>query len=635
MTRETPRDADHLEEITPAYTRLLEKLSAEHHFDFRSYKAGTLVRRIRARMSQVHVDGVEAYITFLDRHPSEAGALFNTILINITGFLRDSEAWKALGEYVIARLLTTAESTGTVRVWSAGCSTGEEAYSVAIMLAEQLGERRGSVDVKIYGTDLDEEALTVARHGLYRLEQLKELPPAFSDRYFAREGQLYRFRRDLRRWCIFGRHNLVQDPPLSHMDLVVCRNVLIYFKNDLQDRVIPRFHYALRGDGFLFLGRSESLLARSRWFTPVSARWRIFQRSAQPVARPAAALLRSESDSTAAGMKREPREVEEGGGVSMERLVEFLPFAVLVVDQDDVIRAWNRAAADLFDVAIDNVVGKRFRDLDISYRAEGLRARMEEVKGTRLPTRLENVAFPRRSGLQVHAEIRMTPLFDDRNRFIGVLVAAADVTEHALLRDEMARLTEQHATVTEELESTNEELETTNEELQSTNEELETTNEELQSTNEELLTTVDELQAATAETQRLALYHASVVHSVDQPLVVLDQAFRVTSWNPASEQLWGLAPASALGRDFFALPIGNVTAEASQAIHQIQASVPATDVLDVPFTAPGRDRPSVLRLAALKDAQDQLVGVVGRVLTDDWAPRPDERSGPVGGTGVS
>jgi two-component system, chemotaxis family, CheB/CheR fusion protein len=312
--------------------------------------------------------------------------------------------------------------------------------------------------------------------------------------------------------------------------------------------------------------------------------------------------------------------VEEGGGVSMERLVEFLPFAVLVVDQDDVIRAWNRAAADLFDVAIDNVVGKRFRDLDISYRAEGLRARMEEVKGTRLPTRLENVVFPRRSGHRVHAEIGMTPLFGDRNRFIGVLVAAADVTEHALLRDEMARLTEQHATV--------------NEELQSTNEELETTNEELQSTNEELLATVDELQAATAETQRLALYHASVVHSVDQPLVVLDQAFRVTSWNPGAERLWGLAPASALGRDFFALPIGNVTAEASQAIHQIHAGLPATGVLDVPFTGPGRDRPSVLRLVALKDAQDQLVGVVGRVLTDDWPPRPDGRSGPVGGTAV-
>jgi two-component system, chemotaxis family, CheB/CheR fusion protein len=599
-------------ETTPAYARLLDKLSAEYHFDFRQYKIDSLVRRIQARMSQVGLADVDAYIALLDRQPGEAQALFNTILINVTGFFRDTAAWEALCEQVLPRLLATAESTGTLRVWSAGCSTGEEAYSMAILLADRLTGVGRATDVKIYATDVDEDALTVARHGVYRLDQLKDVSPDRVERHFTREGQRYRFRRDLRRWCIFGRHNLVQDPPLSRMDLVICRNVLIYFKSGLQDRVIPRLHYALRDDGYLFLGRSESLLARSRWFTPVAAKWRIFQRSAQALPRPDAALLRAESDSTAAGMSREPRTVKDSGGVAMERLVETLPLAVMVVDEADTIRAWNRAAATLFDVPMDNVVGKKFRDLDISYRAEGLRARIEEVKASRNTVRLEDVMFTRRSGATVHAEIHVTPLLDERQRFIGVMVAGTDITEQAHLRDQMSRLAEQHATATEELQSTNEELETTNEELQSTNEELETTNEELQSTNEELLSTMEELQAATAETQRLALYHASVVNSVDQPVFVLDHAFRVTSWNPAAEQHWKLTALQAIGRDFFALPIGGVTGDAGDAIRRIQGGE-AASMLEIPFTPPGRGRPSSLRLLPLHDAQGRLMGVVGLV----------------------
>ena len=607
--------SDDRDEPTPAYARLLDKLSVEHHFDFRQYRVGSLVRRIQARLSQLRIDDIEAYIALLDRHPEEAQALFNTILINVTAFFRDPEAWEALAQHVVPHLLATAESTGTLRVWSAGCSTGEEAYSIALLLAERLGVVGRSSDVKIYGTDVDEDALAVARRGLYRLEQLKDVPPDLLERYFTREGQAHRFRRDLRRWCIFGRHNLVQDPPLSRMDLVVCRNVLIYFKSGLQDRVIPRFHYALRDGGFLFLGRSESLLARSRWFTAVSAKWRIFRRSGQALPRPDAALLRAESDSTAVDMQREAKRAGDLRGVAMEHLVEHLPFAVVVVDEADTIRAWNRAAATLFDVPMENVTGKKFRDLDISYLAEGLRARIEEVKGARTALRLEDVAFTCRSGLTVHAEIHLTPLTDDRQRFIGVLIAGTDVGEQVRLREQIGRLTEQHATASEELQSTNEELETTNEELQSTNEELETTNEELQSTNEELLTTVDELQMATAEMQRLALYHASVVNSVDQPVVVLDREFRVTSWNPAAERQWGLTAAHAIGRDFFTLSLGKVTSDASQAIHQIKAGASPSPALDVPFTAPGAPgRTSVLRLLPLRDGEGQLVGVVGLVV---------------------
>jgi len=617
MTPNEPTAGDEESETSPALLRLLEKLSAEHHFDFRDYKVTSLARRIQTRMSQAGIADPDTYIEHLGRHPEEAERLFNTILINITSFFRDAPAWEFLGEHVVPGLIESAATTQSIRVWSAGCATGEEPYSIALLLAERLGDRAASIDVKIYGTDVDEDALTVARHGLYRLEQLKEVPPALLERYFTRDGQLYRFRRDLRRWCIFGRHNLVQDPPLSHLDLVVCRNLLIYFKTNLQQRLLPRFHYALRGRGVLFLGKSESLLARSRWFTPLSAKWRIFERTLLGPPRPEPGVLRAESESTAAEMTRESGE-RNPGALPVEGVLESLPFAVMVVQPDDTVRAWNPAMAALFEIPVESALGRKFRDLDISYRAEGLRARMEEAKESRVPVRLEHLEFARRSGLSAHVDVRMVPLLE-RHRLLGLVIAAMDASENARLRDEVARVSEQHATMTEELQSTNEELETTNEELESTNEELETTNEELQSTNEELLATVDELQATNAELQRLALYHASVVQSVDQAIVVLDQGFTVTSWNPRAENLWRLPAAQAIGRDFFSLPLGAVIGAAREAVSRIGKGAAAETVLDVPFTAPGQDVASVLRLLPLHGADGQLSGILALTLSHDRA----------------
>src|SRR5262245_53909566 len=278
-------DADDADASAPAappldrgFRDLLEMLSSTYNFDFREYKEASLARRIRARMSQVRIDGFAEYGQYLTQHPDEHILLFNTILINVTGFFRDPEAWKILASDVIPRIVADAADSRSLRIWSAGCSSGEEPYSIAMLLAEHLGERAGEFLIKIYGTDVDEDALTTARHGMYRLDQLKEVSADLTERYFVRDGQLYRLRRDLRRWCIFGAHNLTQTPPLSHIDLLVCRNALIYFTGDLQERILARFHYAIREDGYLFLGRSESLLARSRLFTPRHLKWRVFQR---------------------------------------------------------------------------------------------------------------------------------------------------------------------------------------------------------------------------------------------------------------------------------------------------------------------------------------------------------------------
>jgi len=600
---------------------LLDKLSGTHHFDFREYKEPTLVRRIRSRMSQVHVGSFETYGHFLDQHPEEYVALFNTILINVTEFFRDPEAWKIVADELIPRIVSGSGPSRSIRIWSAGCSSGEETYSVAMLLAEHLGKGMAEYLVKIYGTDLDEEALATARQAIYRLDQIKDVPHPLVEKYFTRDGQLYRVRRDLRRWCIFGAHNLTQAPPLSHIDMLVCRNVLIYFTSELQDRILSRFHYAVREDGYLFLGRSESLLARSRTFQPVQLKWRIFVRtpvSHQGSAAPADGEAERGHEPTDAAV----RALSSPG--SAQRALEAMPAAVTIIDTSDTVLSWNIAAEALFDVPVGAAVARKFRDLDVSYRVEGLRARIEEVKARHAAVRMDNAIFTRRNGETVHADISILPLFDAR-RLVGVLVFAAEATEHARLKEQMIRVAEQHATAIEELQSTNEELETTNEELQSTNEELETTNEELQSTNEELETTVEELQAAnselgtlnaelegrTGELNRLDAFHRSLLDSLEAAIIVLDREGVVTAWNQTAERTWGLRSEHAVGRPFFALPIGQVSQQARAVFDAVVTTGEPADLPDVTSGPPGGTGHGVaLRLQPLRVRTGEIVGAI-------------------------
>lgn len=587
----------------PAFARLLDKLSTAYNFDFREYKTASLVRRIRARTQQVRAETFDAYIEYLDGHPGEHVSLFNTILINVTTFFRDPEAWKVLVDTVIPRLIADAAESRSVRVWSAGCSSGEEAYSIAMLMAEHLGDREAHFNVKIYATDVDEDALAHARQALYRGEDLKEVPNELLDRYFVREGQAYRFRREYRRWCIFGRHNVAQDPPLSHVDLLVCRNVLIYFTSDLQERILSRFHYAVREGGFLFLGRSESMLARSRWFVPRQLKWRIFERAtvASSVANPRGDAVPAAAVAPRGEAINAPR---------MNRIMDALPTALMVVDLNDTILLWNAAAEALYDIPSEHAVGHKFRDLDVSYRIEGLRARIEEVKTSQATGRLEDGTFTRRSGDLVHADISIVPVIEAQ-RVVAVTVVAVDATEHARLRAQMTRVAEQHATANEELQSTNEELETTNEELQSTNEELETTIEELQAANAELATLNAELEQRTTELNRLEAFRSGVLNSLEQPVVVLDRQLVVTGWNKMAERVWGLSAEHAIGHPFASLPLPGVAGATDRVLARVLASGRAESIREMPIMLPGGEPRGVpARAVPFRGADGHAQGVV-------------------------
>ena len=602
----------------PGFRALLDKVSESYNFDLRDYKPASLVRRLRTRMGQVHADTFAAYASILDSRPEEHVALFNTILINVTGFLRDPEAWAALGSEVIPRLVAEADQTRTIRIWSAGCSSGEEPFSVALLLAEHLGDRASEFQVKIYGTDIDEDALAEARHGLYRTDQLKDLPDGILDRYFTRDGQLWRLRRDIRRWCIFGAHNLTHAPPLSHIDLLICRNVLIYFGSALQERILSRFHYALRDGGFLFLGRSESLLARSRLFAPLQLKWRIFQRITAMSRGPMAVLPEPVVVPPSAVVRGEP-----GTATRLQRALDALPAAVMVIDAADTILSWNPAAEALFETPAANAVGRKFRDIDVSYRVEGLRARMEDAKARHAAARLENVSFTRRTGEAVYAHVAIAPLFDNY-RLIGVMVAVDEATEHARLKEQMSRIAEQHATAIEELQSTNEELETTNEELQSTNEELETTVEELQAANAELAALNAELEERGAELARLDGFHRGVVNSMDAGLLVIDRLGIVRTWNQSAERMWGLRSEQVTGRDFFTLPLGDFVERTHVAFEHMLATAQTQEVDGVSYTLPGGAvRRAALRIAPVKDGGGETVG--GVVTASPQAERAPDR----------
>ena len=541
---------------------LLEYLRDNRGFDFTGYKRSSLQRRIQKRMHMVSIKDYDQYQDYLEVHPNEFEQLFNTILINVTRFFRDKAAWEYLAAEIIPSLLSGKRPHEPVRVWCAGCASGEEAYSIAMLLAEAMGEDAFRQRVKIYATDVDEEALTEARHARYTAEDLEPVEEDLRSNYFDQVGDDYVFRNDLRRQVIFGRHDLVQDAPISRLDLLSCRNTLMYMNAETQTRILARFHFALRDTGFLFLGKAEMMLTRTNLFIPGELKHRVFKKVSQTMRTGfETPPRRAEPDKTGLGLSHQV-ELWEGA-------LNAIDLAAIVIDRDGELLMINREMQALFDID-QRDRGRPLQDLEISYRPLELRSLIDQAYQSGQPVLTKNVKWHPPSGQQKYLDVKVVPIPLEGEDFLGAGITFTDITRFHQMQEQLQHTNQDLETANEELQSSNEELETTNEELQSTNEELETTNEELQATNEELETMNEELQCSNEELETLNVelrqrtedlnttntFLESILASLDAGVIVVDTEMKVTNWNDRAEDLWGLRQEEVINRLFLSLDIG-------------------------------------------------------------------------------
>jgi len=611
-----------------SFEALLSHLKENRGFDFTGYKRSSLTRRVDRRMAQVGVASYADYVDYLEMHNEEFTALFNTILINVTGFFRDAEAWNYLRAEILPTVLASKAPGEIIRVWSAGCASGEEAYTLAMILAEAMGMEEFRARVKVYATDVDEEALTYARHATYDERQVRAVPTPMLERYFDQVGSRFAFQKALRRSVIFGRNDLVQDAPISKIDVLVCRNALMYFNAETQSRILSRLHFALAQNGVLFLGKAEMLLSHIKLFNPIDLKRRVFRKVVSPV--PLNGMYLAE---VPLAHVRAPM-----AGLDLLRHAALLasPLAQVVVTADGLIALCNRQAEELFEVS-DRDVGRPFSDVALSYRPAELRHHIDRAHVERRIIQVPAIEYLR-GDETLYIDMQITPLTDTEAGLIGVILSFRDVTESCRLRQELQLANRQLETAYEELQSTNEELETTNEELQSTVEELETTNEELQSTNEELETMNEELQSTNDELQVIndelrdrsgELDHANrfletIFTGLRAGITVLDPDMRVLVWNRRAEDMWGLRQEETVGQHFLNLDIGLPTGQLRSLIRRTLAGETGPHEVVLPAVN-RRGRTILVRVAGspLSGADNASAGAI-LLMEDDGGVQPDD-----------
>jgi two-component system CheB/CheR fusion protein len=498
---------------------LLDHLRRSRGFDFTGYKRTSLSRRIEKRMQAVGADGYLGYLDDLEVDPEEFTHLFNTILINITGFFRNPPAWEYPRAEILPLLAAERRDGEPIRVWSAGCSSGEEAYTLAMAMAEALGPEAVREQVKIYATDVDEDALNQARQARYTAKQVEGVPPELLERYFERNSHGYVFSKELRRSVIFGRHDLIQDAPISRIDLLVCRNTLMYLNADTQSRVLARFNFALREGGYLFLGKAEMLLAHPELFAAVDLKRRVFRKPPGATLRERLLVLTDAGERH--GANPGPREDR-----IRDTALEAGTGAQIVVDAAGYLVMANHRARALFDLRPEDI-GRPFQDLELSYRPLELRSKIQQAYVERRPSPVHEVEWPG-GGEVAYLEVQVVPLTDDDQVLLGANVSFTDVTRSRRYK--------------EELEHANQGLEDAYTELQSTNEELQTIN--------------DELAQRTTELNQLNAFLESIWAGLGGAVAVLDPDLRVLVWNRGSEDLWGVRQEEVQGQHFLNLDIG-------------------------------------------------------------------------------
>ena len=550
-----------------AIREVLRLLRARTSHDFSDYKPATIRRRIARRMSLHGFIRPAEYARFIKDDPIEATALMKDLLISVTNFFRDAPAFAALEQEVIPRLFQGRDATAHVRVWSAGCATGEEAYSVAMLLAEHATALIAAPRIQVFATDLDDTSIRLARDGLYAEADVADVSPNRLQRFFQRESGGFRVRRELRELVLFAEHNVIKDPPFSHLDLILCRNLLIYLNRASQQRVMETFQFALRRDGYLFLGNSESADERQELFDVVDAAAHIYQVRPDAVRPHLTVYETSRSTPVPTPIPESPPAGHIAPAELHLRLLEqFGPPSMVVTDDHLVVHISDRAAEYLRTPA-----GEPTRDVLKLVRPE-LRA---DLRSALL------VASQQRGAVDVHGArlrrddgeslvtIHVKPVFREGERARGYYVVLFDeernVTpepaivlptriegESDLLNEELARVNEQLRTTVErsavqveEAKAANEELQAMNEELRSSAEELETSKEELQSSNEELATVNQELKIKIDELAAANNDFLNLMASTEMAAVFLDRTMRVKLSTPRAQEVFNLRPADA------------------------------------------------------------------------------------------
>ncbi len=541
--------------------KILQMVKDRQGADFSDYKKNTINRRIGRRMAVHKFTDIEDYIRYLEKAPEELALLVKDILISVTSFFRDSEAFKALGE-VLPKLIKRKEDGDAIRIWVPGCSTGEEAYSIAILLARNLGERIKRFEIQIFGTDLDEEAILKARKGIYPEATVVDVEPKILDRFFLRKDNMVQVVEPIREMIVFAKHNLIDDPPFAHLDLISCRNMLIYFNQNLQNRVVTTFHYVLNPGGYLFLGKSESIAQFSDLFAPVSKKWRIFE--AKPAMKNSAAVIKTRSPVLGVGYRKTPsKPVLSAKETINEAILKFFSPASVLIDEQMQGLYFRGDTGNYFqppegEGSLD-ILQMAKKEIRLDLRTLVHRSRRDNKSAVSRPLKL-NV-----HGSEKYVVIHVNPVkMADAQK--GLLLVSFEELETYQTRErelppaseedprvyeleeELNETRERLQTTIEELETTNEELmslneelQSSNEELQSSNEELETTSEELQSTNEELNTVNEELQTKSAELSMVNNDLENIISQIGLPLVILDRNLKVKRYNEAATAIFSIS----------------------------------------------------------------------------------------------
>ena len=571
----TPADPDAAEtggSDAQAFQAILTLVSRESGVDMRCYKESTLRRQTLRRCRALGLAGLDAYLAHLCVSADELDRLQQSFMISVSSFFRDPEVFSELAR-ALQTVVDGKQAGDALRVWVPACATGEEVYSITIVLAEIIGERFGQLDIRVFATDIDEDALDVARAGLYPTSDVSGLSPERLARWFTAEGDGWRVVKPLREMCVFSVHDLVGHPPLVRMDLVSCRNILIYFKPGRQAELLRSFHFALKPGGLLLLGKSESVGLDGDGFESLDASGKLYRSSALPVARPHVTHLAVPARPV---VPRPPSAVRRDSLVEVSRKVlldAYGPPAVLIDASFEPLHFFG-ASRRYFTLpagsADFSVFGLCLPELRSELRALCFRMRQEqltELQGLGTLVRLGDEILkvrpvvrrvesggtdPQWALLVGFEETPSTPATRAAGD-VEVLPPGEAADEIGRLRQELADTRDHLQAVIEQLEASNEELQCLNEELQSAGEELQASNEELQATNEELTTLNDELQVKSVEYARLNATLGNIQNSIRTSLIVVDRDGRVTRFNPLASRIFGLLP-NDIGQFLYGVP---------------------------------------------------------------------------------